>query len=148
MSTLTTNPTFNENVLGFAVAYGLALQGLKAARLQTNLLPPEIRVDRLIRAKKPWAAAAAGLLLLGAAGLGLGYTISYRAVAATVVKTAETQAKSVVDQDTRLKADFIDATASRTYLRQCKGRTPNCQGGKCRSSTGGAFGRWRAGGFS
>jgi type IV pilus assembly protein PilM len=103
---VTTNPTFNENVLSFAVAYGLALQGLKAARLQTNLLPPEIRTDRLIRAKKPWAAAAAGLLLLGAAGLGLGYTISYRAVAATVVKTAETQAKTVVDQDTKLKGDF------------------------------------------
>src|SRR5947209_6991263 len=61
---VTTNPTFNENVLSFAVAYGLALQGLKAARLQTNLLPPEIRVDRLIRAKKTWAVAAEACLML------------------------------------------------------------------------------------
>src|SRR5262249_49826556 len=103
---VTTNPTFNENVLSFAVAYGLALQGLKAARLQTNLLPREIRVDRLIRAKKPWAAAAAGLLLLGAAGLGLGYTIEYRSVAATVVQDSEKKAKDVVDLAGRLKSDF------------------------------------------
>ena len=63
-----TQPAFTENMLSFAVAYGLALQGLKLARLQTNLLPHEIRVERLIRAKKPWAVAAAAALLLGAAG--------------------------------------------------------------------------------
>ena len=42
----------------------------------------------------------------------------------------------------------IDATACPAYLRGHKGRTPNCQGGKCRDRTGGAFGRLRAGGFS
>ena len=46
------------------------------------------------------------------------------------------------------KADSIDATACPAYLCRCKGRTPNCQGGKCRNRTGGAFGRSRAGGFS
>src|SRR5262249_47833386 len=40
-------PACAENVLSFAVAYGLALQGSKLARLQTNLLPPEIRTDRM-----------------------------------------------------------------------------------------------------
>ena len=40
-------------MLTFPVAYGLALQGLGVARLATNLLPPEIRIERLIRAKKP-----------------------------------------------------------------------------------------------
>ena len=35
-----TTRSFNENILSFAVAYGLALQGLELARLQTNLLPP------------------------------------------------------------------------------------------------------------
>src|SRR5262249_36745178 len=32
-------PVYTENVLSFAVAYGLALQGLALPRLQTNLLP-------------------------------------------------------------------------------------------------------------
>ena len=38
-----TAPVFTENLLSFAVAYGLALQGLKLPRLQTNLLPQEIQ---------------------------------------------------------------------------------------------------------
>src|SRR5947207_1468160 len=36
---VTTAPQFTENVLSFAVAYGLSLQGLKHARILTNLLP-------------------------------------------------------------------------------------------------------------
>src|SRR5262249_32772475 len=32
-----TQPAFSDNVLSFAVAYGLALQGLKLSRIQTNL---------------------------------------------------------------------------------------------------------------
>src|SRR6476620_10921820 len=47
------DPLFQENLLTFPVAYGLALQGLGQARLSTNLLPAEIRSDRMIRAKKP-----------------------------------------------------------------------------------------------
>jgi type IV pilus assembly protein PilM len=57
-----------DNVLSFGVAYGLALQGLNLSKVTTNLLPGELRTERMIRAKKPWAVAAAGLLL---AGLGL-----------------------------------------------------------------------------
>ena len=63
---------FQENVLTFPIAYGLALQGLGQARLSTNLLPTEIRMDRLIRAKKPYAAAAAALLLIGTTTLAPG----------------------------------------------------------------------------
>src|SRR5438128_2343902 len=44
--TVTAAPQYVENVLSFAVAHGLALQGLKATRLQTNLLPPEIAQER------------------------------------------------------------------------------------------------------
>jgi hypothetical protein len=66
-------PVFTENVLSFAVAYGLALQGLRRARLLTNLLPQEIRMERLIKGKKPWAVAAAAALLLSIAGLLFGY---------------------------------------------------------------------------
>src|SRR5262249_48630078 len=83
-----TQPAFAENVMSFAVAYGLALQGMKLSRIQTNLLPPEIQVDRMIRAKKPWAAAAAAALLLGTVGLGLGYAAQFGAVGAPGVVTA------------------------------------------------------------
>src|SRR5262249_25009965 len=67
-----TAPAFTENIPSFAVAYGLALQGVlqgaqangTATRIRTNLLPAEIQVERLIRAKKPWAVTAAAALLL------------------------------------------------------------------------------------
>ncbi len=59
-----TDPLFIDNMMTFAVPYGLALQAIGKTRIRTTLLPPEIAVDRKIRSKKPWAiAAAAGLLL-------------------------------------------------------------------------------------
>ncbi|HMP79366.1 MAG TPA: type IV pilus assembly protein PilM [Pirellulaceae bacterium] len=57
--------TFSDNLLSFAPAYGLCVQGMNRAQLGTNLLPREIRVDRIIDAKKPWTLAAVSVLLLG-----------------------------------------------------------------------------------
>ena len=63
-STVTSSPAFKDNVLSFGVCYGLCLQGLGESRLQTNLVPREIMIERLIRAKKPWVVLSlAGLLL-------------------------------------------------------------------------------------
>ncbi|MFN9912632.1 MAG: pilus assembly protein PilM, partial [Pirellulaceae bacterium] len=58
-------PAFKENQAGFGVVYGLCLQLLKQGPMQTNLLPREIVVDRLIRSKKPWAIGALSAVLLG-----------------------------------------------------------------------------------
>jgi type IV pilus assembly protein PilM len=58
-------PTFQENLLSFGVSYGLTLQGIGKEGVYTNLLPKEIVQDRLIKRKKPWAVAAAAVLLLG-----------------------------------------------------------------------------------
>jgi type IV pilus assembly protein PilM len=89
-------PVFTENVLGFAVPYGLAIQGLGLAKLHTNLLPQEIQFDRMIRAKKPWAVAAASALFLGTGLLTMGYAINYRAVNAAPIDTAIKQSKSTI----------------------------------------------------
>ena len=56
-------PGFNENVLSYAVAYGLALQGLDRGSVRTNLLPVEITRRRQWRAKQPWFAAAGAVVL-------------------------------------------------------------------------------------
>ncbi|MCA9079937.1 MAG: hypothetical protein KDA58_05230, partial [Planctomycetaceae bacterium] len=81
------SPLFADNLLSFAVPYGLALQTLKLTRIHTSLLPPEIATARVIRKKKPWAVAAAASLLLG-------YTLSTVGNAYTngVVHTPEFEA--------------------------------------------------------
>jgi type IV pilus assembly protein PilM len=99
-----TAPLFTENVLSFAPAYGLALQGLKLTRLQTNLLPQDIQVERLIRSKKPMAAAAAAVLLIGLGALTFGYAREHRAVAAPVIEEAKKRAsKQIEEADERAK---------------------------------------------
>ncbi len=60
-------PLFQENMLGFAVPYGLALQTLGLTRIRTSLLPPEIATAREVRRKKPWAVLTAAALLSGVA---------------------------------------------------------------------------------
>jgi type IV pilus assembly protein PilM len=87
------DPLFQENVLTFPIAYGLALQGLGQARLSTNLLPSEIRMDRMIRAKKPYAVAAAALLLIGTSTLALGYASPYAAITDKRIDTAMEETK-------------------------------------------------------
>ena len=61
-STVTQSPAFGDNVSAFAVPYGLAIQGLSKAAIDTNLVPQEIIWDRTINRKKPWVIATAALL--------------------------------------------------------------------------------------
>ncbi len=65
---------FRENILGFIVPYGLAVQAMGQTNIHTTLLPPEIATARKIRQKKPWAALTAaalmGVLALSAFGYG------------------------------------------------------------------------------
>ncbi len=101
--------TYTENILSFAVAYGLALQGLKRTKLQTNLLPGEIRAERAVRGKKPWAIAAAALLLLGLGGFALTGYCNLNSYASESVVAA---AKNVTDVAGRAKTaqDTFDQT--------------------------------------
>ena len=102
------DPVFAENLLTFPVAYGLALQGLNQlgdvkdyGRINTNLLPTEIRTERLIRAKKPYAAAAAACLLLGTGAMAFGYGVQYNAVSDPSIKREAEKAKTIVDAATK-----------------------------------------------
>lgn len=86
---------FKQNILSFAVAYGLCLQGLGKSEIRTNLLPEETVRSRLIQAKKPWAVAGIAALLLG---MTFNYAIHVSAWQATDtddMKSAERAADSV-----------------------------------------------------
>ena len=106
------SPAFTENILSFAVAYGLALQGLKKTRLQTNLLPDEIRAERAVRGKKPWAVAAAALLMLGLGALGFSYYLSFEAYGAPVVAEAEEKANDDAKTADANQTTFDDTKAA------------------------------------
>ena len=69
-SDVTSQKSFQNNLLSFASCYGLCLQGLEKAQLKTNLLPREIKVKRIIEAKKPWVLTAVCSVM---AGLALGF---------------------------------------------------------------------------
>ncbi|HEX4611524.1 MAG TPA: type IV pilus assembly protein PilM, partial [Urbifossiella sp.] len=107
---VTRDPLFVENLLTFPVAYGLALQAVGEARLSTNLLPGEIRTDRLIRAKKPYGVAAAAALLLGTGGLALGYGASFKSVSDPSIKKAVDTAKTAVARVATQEGKYTKAT--------------------------------------
>ena len=69
-SDVTSQKSFQNNLLSFASCYGLCLQGLQKAQIKTNLLPREIVVKRIVEAKKPWVLTAVCSVM---AGLALGY---------------------------------------------------------------------------
>jgi type IV pilus assembly protein PilM len=100
-------PQFQDNLASFAVAYGLGVQGLSRGGLGTNLLPPEIEMVRLVRAKKPWALAASALVMLGLTFLFvLGDYRVLAKVSTPQFAQAVTQAKSVSQRGAQLKTAF------------------------------------------
>ncbi|MGE5194617.1 MAG: type IV pilus assembly protein PilM, partial [Deltaproteobacteria bacterium] len=99
-------PLFQENLLSFAVPYGLALQGLKITRVHTSLLPPEITTARLIRRKKPWAVATAAILLIGLTLSTIGYAHVLSTVSTERFGAAESKANDVVNKKTAMKTAY------------------------------------------
>jgi type IV pilus assembly protein PilM len=58
---------FSENVLTLGVAYGLALQGLGLAKVNTDLMPVEIARQVVWKKKEYWFVGAAACLVLAGA---------------------------------------------------------------------------------
>ncbi|MDW8263434.1 MAG: hypothetical protein RMJ35_12975, partial [Phycisphaerales bacterium] len=58
-------PNFNENLLSLVTAYGLAVQGMGEAKVESSLLPAKIRREKMWKEKTKWFAAAAALFCVG-----------------------------------------------------------------------------------
>jgi type IV pilus assembly protein PilM len=100
------SPLFADNILSFAVPYGLAVQALQVSRIRTNLLPPEIGTARIIRKKKPWAVAAAACLLGGFTLSTVGNAFTNGVVHTEEFAAAEKAATDVGQQYTGLKSAY------------------------------------------
>ena len=96
---------FEENILSFPVCYGVALQAIKQTRIRTSLLPREITTARTIARKKPWAVAAAAVLLVGVAASAFGYARVYKSVGDRF-KPAETKINEVEKAANKLNTDY------------------------------------------
>ncbi|MDX1682412.1 MAG: type IV pilus assembly protein PilM, partial [Phycisphaeraceae bacterium] len=59
---------FAHHALTLGTAYGLALQGLEEETVDANLLPQALTKKRLWKAKQPWFAAAACVILAAVGG--------------------------------------------------------------------------------
>ena len=110
------SPAFMENQLAFGTAYGLALQGLGAASLRTNLLPPESLRDRLIRAKRPWAVVAMLGLLLAALVNFLGIFIAWNSYSENAFAAASRAAEEVTSRSATIQSTLDEAQASRNEI--------------------------------
>lgn len=109
---VTAQPVFQQNRLAYPVAYGLCVQALDRSQMGTNLLPDEIITQRIIRAKKPWAVAAAAALMLGLAVNYSGYVSAYQTVDIdNDWKPAISKAESVSQQVSRWSGDNGDLKA-------------------------------------
>lgn len=109
---VTSQSTFANNALSFAPCYGLCLQGLGNSVMKTNLLPREIVMERVVRAKKPWVLAAVSLLLLGCS-LGL----FYKTLAADQVSDGF-EDTSGTTWDDAIKAAKKESKASKKFVTE------------------------------
>ena len=60
---------FSDNALTLAVAYGLTVQAMGFASVNTDLMPPEIIKEAMWKTKQYWFVGAAACLLLAAGAL-------------------------------------------------------------------------------
>jgi type IV pilus assembly protein PilM len=110
-------PLFQENLLSFAVPYGLALQGLRITRVHTSLLPPEITTARLIRKKKPWAVATAAVLLLGLATSTMGLAHVWSAVSTARFGTVQAKAEEAIKSKDSQKSQYDTSVTANKALQ-------------------------------
>jgi type IV pilus assembly protein PilM len=111
-STVVTAPAFQENLGCFAQCYGLALQGLGKAGLHTNLLPREVVHARIIREKRPWAVAAAAILLTGLTLSYASYAMALKTVSEERFQAAEQQAASINSKSGEFKRQIEEAKSN------------------------------------
>lgn len=109
---VTDGKVFQENLLSFPVAYGLCIQALGLAQISTNLLPEEIVTSRLIKAKKPWAVAAAAVLM---GGLAINYVGHYMTLTTADVESSDM--KSAMSASDRVSSSMGTIGNANTELK-------------------------------
>ncbi|MEM9251944.1 MAG: type IV pilus assembly protein PilM [Planctomycetota bacterium] len=106
---------FADHAVNLATAYGLALQGVGLQSVDCNIMPAAILHRRIWKAKQPWFAAAAALLLL-AACLALGKSLIDANAFDAGLASVQGQVQSVTRQAQGFRTEFSDV-ANRSDAR-------------------------------
>ena len=103
---------FVDRSLNLVTAYGLALQGLGLETVNANILPTHVLKQRLWKAKQPWVAAAACVMVAATVGAG--------------AKLAMTQSRydaQLRDSDPKIQSVIRQAQSYKKNWDQIKGRS-------------------------
>ncbi len=92
---------FADQALTLSTAYGLALQGIGMEQVSANLLPARVLKQRLWKAKQPWFAAAA-MLLLAAGGVAQVKLMLEKGTHASELQTSNSVVQPVTGEATDL----------------------------------------------
>lgn len=115
-------PQFTENIMSFAAAYGLALQGLGVSKIASNLLPPELARVAAWRKKQPVFAAAAAALLVGAFIPQARSTMDKNALETDASRTAAAEAKRIIGVASGFASEYnkvaTDTTAKEENIKK------------------------------
>lgn len=109
---------FNENLLSMPAAYGLALQAMGQAKINSSLLPQYIRRAKLWKEKTKWFGAAAALFI---AGTGVAYGSIYLNGMQYESSSAQ-QARQEIDRVKR-RAETYDHNWSEVEQSSTSGQT-------------------------
>ncbi len=109
-------PQFADNILSFAPAYGLALQGLGLGSISASLLPPELARVQLWKRKRPLFVAAAACLVVAAAFPWMRVAMDSQALAQN--GELGNQAKSIVDRAKDYQNQFRAASKDTSDQRE------------------------------
>jgi type IV pilus assembly protein PilM len=109
-------PQFADNILSFAPAYGLALQGLGLGRISASLLPPELARVQLWKRKRPLFVAAAACLLVAAAFPWMRIAMDNQALAQN--RDLGNEAKRIVDRAQQYKREYQAASKDTSDQRE------------------------------
>lgn len=111
-------PQFKENLLSFAPAYGLALQGLGLGRIRANLLPPELARIAIWQKKRPYFVATAASLLLAAGIPWVANGLDQQALESERATSAISQARQAISEARGLQSQFREANTDTSSKEQ------------------------------
>jgi type IV pilus assembly protein PilM len=103
-------PQFTENVLSFAAAYGLALQGLGLAPIRASLLPTELARIAVWQKKRPFFIATAAALLIAAGIPWIANSLDRQALASDQSSQSRDKVTQVLKQAKAFRDEFKKAS--------------------------------------